>query len=333
MTDESTRNRHDSSGPAQGVDGAGERALRNLFAHVAPREAPPAAVAAEIRAAVYAEWDALTSRRVLLRRVGAVLAAAAVAGVAIVVLQRPGALGPEVAAVERIHGAIEIGGTPAAEGDAVRTNALLTTGAGEVALRLRNGASLRFAPQTRARFDDAGDAELLAGALYFDSAQSDSTGHFAVRTEVGTLHDVGTQFLATLRGNRLEVGVRDGRVTVERGDERVAATVGERLSVPRGAGPIDRQTMPTYGEAWAWADGLAPRFAIDGQRLVDFFGWVERETGRRVVYADAAAERAARETVLHGAIDLEPLPKLGAVLTLTDLGYTLDGERIIIRAR
>ena len=61
--------------------------------------------------------------------------------------------------------------------------------------------------------------------------------------------------------------------------------------------------------------------------------WVERETGRRIVYADATAERAARETVLHGAIDLEPLPKLGAVLTLTDLGYTLDGERIIIRAR
>ncbi len=312
----------------------GERVLRELFAHAAPREAPPARDAAEIRAAVYAEWDRRTGRRVLVRRVGAGLAAAAaVAGVAVFVLLRASAPGPQMATVTRVHGAIEIAGRPAAQGDGVAANVMLSTGAGEAALRLRDGASLRLSSQTRLRLDDNGSAELLAGALYFDSADASGAAPFAVRTGVGVLRDVGTQFVADLRSGRLEVGVRDGRVIVERGGERVAATAGERLSVPAGAGGIDRGVMATYGPDWAWVDGLAPRFAIDGKRLADFLGWVEHETGRRVVYADTDAEDTARQTVLKGEIDLEPLPKLAAVLALTDLGYSLDGERIVVRSR
>jgi hypothetical protein len=51
------------------------------------------------------------------------------------------------------------------------------------------------------------------------------------------------------------------------------------------------------------------------------------------VLADPAAERVARETRLKGSIDLEPLPKLAAVLALTDLTYSLEGERVVITAR
>jgi hypothetical protein len=36
---------------------------------------------------------------------------------------------------------------------------------------------------------------------------------------------------------------------------------------------------------------------------------------------------------MNGSIDLEPLPKLAAVLALTDLAYSLDGERVVITAR
>jgi hypothetical protein len=36
---------------------------------------------------------------------------------------------------------------------------------------------------------------------------------------------------------------------------------------------------------------------------------------------------------LHGSIDLEPLQKLEAVLTLVDLTYALEGDRVVINTR
>jgi hypothetical protein len=61
--------------------------------------------------------------------------------------------------------------------------------------------------------------------------------------------------------------------------------------------------------------------------------WFTAQTGRRVEFGSPAAERMARETVLSGSIDLEPLQKLSAVLVLTDLTYALENERVLINAR
>ena len=36
--------------------------------------------------------------------------------------------------------------------------------------------------------------------------------------------------------------------------------------------------------------------------------------------------------MLSGTVDLEPLLKLAAVIATTDLDYSLEGERIVIRA-
>ncbi|HUQ51827.1 MAG TPA: hypothetical protein VM692_06365, partial [Gammaproteobacteria bacterium] len=61
--------------------------------------------------------------------------------------------------------------------------------------------------------------------------------------------------------------------------------------------------------------------------------WFSRQTGRSVVFGSDAAERLARETRLSGSIDLAPLQKLSAVLTLTDLTYALEDERVVIETR
>ena len=67
-------------------------------------------------------------------------------------------------------------------------------------------------------------------------------------------------------------------------------------------------------------------------RSIDFLRWIEAQTGRTLVFADAASEQAARDTMLSGTVELEPLLKLAAVIATTDLDYSLEGERIVIRA-
>jgi hypothetical protein len=78
---------------------------------------------------------------------------------------------------------------------------------------------------------------------------------------------------------------------------------------------------------------MAPPFEINGRHLIEFLEWVAAQTGRTLEFADSAAERVARDTVLSGSIDLEPIPKLMAVLALTDLDYSIDGGRLLIAAQ
>ena len=313
-----------------------ERELEQLFAHAEPRAAPPPADEAFIREAVYAEWNELMGRRVRVRRFRMAAAAAAVASIAVVVatsVYRPPAA-PLLATVERSVGQVQIvsadGATPAARGARVHAGALLATGDGQTALRLAGNGSLRLAPGTQLRMLAPAEAELVAGLLYFDSESSSAA--LTIRTPQGDVRDVGTQFYTRVADDRLEIGVRDGRVAVAHDGDRSEVGAGEKLTVPDGAA-VRRETLPTYGAEWAWAERLAPPFEIDGRTLNEFLLWVAAQTGRDLVFSDSAAERVARIEVMRGSIDLEPLPKLDAVLATTDLSYTLDGGTIRVSSR
>jgi ferric-dicitrate binding protein FerR (iron transport regulator) len=168
--------------------------------------------------------------------------------------------------------------------------------------------------------------------VYFDSEDGAAAERLEVRTALGTVRDVGTQFVARLAGDRLDVGVRDGRVAIARAADSIDVRAGERVSVTNVANAPRREAVASFGADWDWAERLAPPFAIDGRPLIDFLRWVEAQTGRTLEFADPASEQAARDTVLSGSVDLEPLPKLAAVIATTDLDYSLDGERIVIRA-
>jgi hypothetical protein len=309
-----------------------ERAMQSLFAHVQPRDLPPAADEAEIRRALFDEWDAVTSRRAFLRRAVAAAAAAAIllATFGALLLRTGSAPAAVVASVERVRGDAQAGGVALTIGAAVPSGVRIDTHSGQVALRLANGGSLRLASQTRVTFTAADHATLDGGALYFDSENGEAP--VEVRTPLGVVRDMGTQFVARLAGERLDIAVREGRVAIERGSSAVDVAAGERVSVTSGAATPRRERSASFGGDWDWAERLAPPFDIDGRRLIDFLQWVEAQTGRTLEFADPASEQVARDTVLMGSIDLEPLPKLAAVLALTDLGYKLDGDRIAIRA-
>ena len=307
--------------------------LRDLFAHVRPRAAPPAELEAEIRQALFEEWDALTGRRALVRRFGAAVAAVVlIAGFAALLLRTSTAPAAIVASVERVHGNVEVDGVALTIGSRVPSAARIDTHSGQVALHLEGGGSLRLAPQTELTFAAAGRATLDAGAVYFDSEDGAPAQRLEVRTALGTVSDVGTQFVARLVGDELEVGVRDGRVAIARAADSIDVPAGERVSVRSGTSAARREAIATFGADWDWAERLAPPFAIDGRPLIDFLRWVEAQTGRTLVFADADCEQVARDTRLSGSIDLDPLPKLAAVIATTDLDYALDGERIVIRA-
>jgi hypothetical protein len=311
--------------------------LEQLFSHAQPRVMPPAADAEEIRRAVYAEWDAVTGRRVLVRRTGLAVAASVALAIA-VWLGAPDFTGslPVVAQVERVEGLVDgTDGEPLVAGGSVAAGDILATSTGQIALRLGSGGSLRVGPQSRVVLRGADAAELLAGVLYFDSEGGRAGADFTVATSLGTVRDVGTQFFARLDESmdRLDVGVRDGRIELATDSDSDEARVGERLSVTADAASIARTPIATFGEEWAWAERLAPRFEIDGRTMSDFLAWFAAQTGRTIVFASSEAERLARSTVLKGAIDLAPLPKLQAVIDTTRLDYVLDGERVVIDLR
>jgi FecR protein len=311
-----------------------ERTLEQIFARAEPRPAPPAEETESIRQAVYAEWDAMTRRRVWLRR-GLPLAAAAVvaaAGLAWLLSATLGAnpptAAPTVASVERVR---SVPGVHV--GDTLAEGAVVATSAGQVALRLAGGGSLRLGAETRLKLTGSSSAELATGVIYFDSGGERGIEAFTLGTPHGTVRDVGTQLVVRTPATTLEIGVRDGRAVLARAGRRHNVGAGDKLIAGSADGDVRREPTATFGEEWAWAERVAPPFDIDGRTLMDFLRWFEQQTGREIVFTDTTAERVARETVLNGSIDLEPLPKLAAVLTLTDLVYRLDGERVLISTK
>ncbi|HET7925037.1 MAG TPA: FecR family protein [Rhodanobacteraceae bacterium] len=313
-----------------------ERLLRQLFARAEPRPQPPASHTEEIRRAVLAEWDAVTGRRVWRKRAafGAVAAAALWAAFVYV------GGGPEpsvstalVARVEQVQGVVTTAsGARLGAGSGVVAGARLDSGEGQIALRLASGGSLRIAPRSRVVLVGGDEAELLAGVLYFDS-EAQRASEFAVLTELGRVRDVGTQFLVRLDDERLDVGVREGLVNVTRGAISDTAAAGERLVATQASNGLRRDSIPTVGDDWEWAERLAPPFDINGRTLGEFLAWFEAQTGRTVVFADAAVERVKRAAVLSGSVDLPPMQKLSAVLAVNDLTYVLDGDRVVIEMR
>src|SRR5690606_34360404 len=121
-----------------------ERMLERLFSHAEPRLAPPEEDAEEVRRAVFAAWDAATSRRVFVRRAGFASAAAVLLAVGFWVGfgPRPGDTLPPVARVELIDGSVQgADGERLFIGDAIEAGEIVSSQAGGVALRLATGGS------------------------------------------------------------------------------------------------------------------------------------------------------------------------------------------------
>ena len=312
-----------------------ERLLRQLFARAKPRPQPPPGDTEEIRRAVLAEWETVTGARVWRRRAAFAAVAAGLLVAAVVYVggggSGPSAPAPLIASVERAQGVVTTAdGARVSAGSGIVAGVQLQSGDGQLSLRLASGGSLRIGPNSRVVLASGDEAELLAGAVYFDSEQRRPSG-FVLSTGLGQIRDVGTQFLVRLDDQQLAVGVREGRVTLTRGADVDTAGVGQGLVASQAANGLRRDSIETFGADWEWAERLAPPFDINGRTFGEFIAWFEAQTGRTVVFADAALEREIRAAVQAGSVDEPPLQKLSTVLAINNLTYTLEGDRVVIR--
>lgn len=320
----------------------------------------PDAVAALIRAAGRREEPPLEAYRIVLAasettlrgkvrrrrwlRLGLGLAAALAVVVAVPFAYR--ALSPstaviEVARLDRQVGAIELreaGVAPwrvaAGRVVALRAGTRLRTHEGAAAgLALANGVSLRVDAVTEVEILEDARVRLRHGAVYADTGRGDGAS-ISVTTPAGTAHDFGTQFEVRYEGERLALSVREGRVALLSSAEPLMVDAGTRLAVDA-AGDVSRTTVATDDRSWQWAEAVAPVPDLDGKPVAALLAWVARETGLRLRYADAAVERQASATILHGAAGpLAPLDLLDVMLATTDFTYEVrDDGTIEVRRR
>jgi ferric-dicitrate binding protein FerR (iron transport regulator) len=211
-------------------------------------------------------------------------------------------------------------------GDAVAIGAALETGDGVMAaLALADGGDVRLNQRTALRLTDARELRIDRGAVYIDSGNGGAA--VIVRTPVGVVRDVGTQFEVGLANGVWRVRVRAGSIRYDRGDAQHAAAAGSELLV-HPDGSLVTRPAPTYGADWDWVVRAGPPFRVEGQTLAAFLDWVSRESGRRLEFAD---ERIRGETILHGSIDgLTAEEALGVILPACGLTHRVDARRVTI---
>lgn len=324
-----------------GGDAQDDSAVESLLRLAGPREPVPSDRMQRLKANARTEWQRQVRKRqgrLIAWSLGGLAAAAAIA------LVVRGAMGggpgtPGVAAfavVESLGREARL----AADGDgggAVRLEVgdqvaigphQLSVEAGTATLRLPGGAVMSI---------DRGSALTLAardvvtldrGAVYIDSG---GEAGLEVRTALGVVRDVGTQFEVRVTAARLRVRVRDGAVQIQRDRQRHQGRPGDEL-VLDATGRLTRHTVPVDGPAWSWTASGPPPFELEGRSLREFLDWVVGESGWQLRFADAAAEDKARTTTLHGSIQgLTPEQALAAVLPTSGVEHRLEGRVLSIR--
>jgi transmembrane sensor len=147
----------------------------------------------------------------------------------------------------------------------------------------------------------------LEGEAYF-VVQHDPIQPFVVRTALGIVEDLGTEFsVRAYRGEPLEVVVVAGEVSLRATSEASSVTLG-----PRDRGVLDARGVPTRYPPWTGG-----RLVLDGERLDSVLERLARASGLQIALNDSSlAQQRVTLTldpksvndVLHalaGALNLE----------------------------
>ncbi len=261
----------------------------------------------------------------------------------------PAVAGSSVAVLELVRGSVGVlpasaGGEASAllaldAGAAIHAGAVVetgspATGSGRAAFRLAGGESMRLDAETRVRVTSSSAVELEQGAVYFDSEGAGDGAGVEVRTTLGLVRDIGTQFevrlLEAATVESLRVRVREGEVVLEHRGESHGAGAGVELAIDAG-GTLRRGAVAIHGPDWDWVLETAPAPDIAGRPLPVFLDWVEREGGWTVRFTDVETAELAATTILHG--DLEGLTLTEAssmVFQGSGLAYRIAGQSFVV---
>ena len=332
----------DFQGPMAGSQADEAEAIARLLRLAGPRPGVPIDREARLRAGVRDHWIASVRRQQRLRWAVWTSASVAAASLLIVIAAMRGwrlldflpLSGTTVATVLQVEGfqGVPPSGVPAAGAD-LKSRAVLTTGSGDrMALRMRGGAVVRLDHATSLRLITASTIDLDSGAVYIDSGPGgNAASSLEIRTRLGIVRDVGTQFQVRVDPDGIQVSVREGVARLERAGASHDATAGIELSLGND-GALTSRTIPSTGGSWDWILGLAPTFQLEGRPLGEYLEWVGRETGLRIEFQDASLEADAKPVILHGSIDgLRPEESLAAVLPTCGMTHAIEDGSLIIQ--
>ncbi len=198
-------------------------------------------------------------------------------------------------------------------------------------LRWMRGGSLRLKSGSRLRILGMNQVELESGSLYVALTAPHAPQTLIVRTRLGLVEHIGTQFMLTLQGDSLDVGVREGAVRLT-GDASTAIAAGESVHVDR-AGSVARRAVGPDDPGWAWVG--APLYAFDpeGQPVMALLQWAALEKGRAVAFSTPEARALAERTVLHGSIrGLTVDQSLAMMLATTSLVAQIRDDAISVQS-
>lgn len=315
--------------------------LSQLLGLAGSRPPLPEDRARRIREAVLPAWrrEALSYRRRRLRTLVALaLAAGFVAAAGLVLWSRGGpSASPEAAVAMRFTGTAprieRPGGTEAklVEGSVVLQGDTVRTADGLAALELGDGSSLRLDAETEVSILEPKVVHLERGALYVDSgAEGRAEAGLAVRTPLGVVHEIGTQFEVRVEGGELRVRVREGEVRFA-GRQAVTRAVAEDALEVGGDGTVRRSRVSVYGPEWDWAVSIAPEYELDGRGLGDFLRWAARETGWTVRYSDPSIAVNVETISIRGPkATVSPRTALPLVLAASELTHQLQDGIVTI---
>jgi ferric-dicitrate binding protein FerR (iron transport regulator) len=279
----------------------------------------PDDAARRVREAVHDEWMDAIGRRRRTRWIGsAAVVAAAVATFVILQFTTP----QPQPAPRRV---VVAGGQT--NGAVIYVNDVYEIANGNTASLAWGNATLRLDGGTRVRIASPTELTLDRGAVYVDSNRSG----VVIRTAIGSVRDIGTQFEVRLAADRMRVRVREGRVDLQHGGATHSAEAGVELDADARGG-VTQHSIAKSGAEWDWVVRAAPPIHLDGRTLAEVVASVTRDEGVKAVWFDETA-RSAAPMRLHGDVPLTPEEALDTALVASGLTSRTDGDRLIIKRR
>jgi ferric-dicitrate binding protein FerR (iron transport regulator) len=224
---------------------------------------------------------------------------------------------------------------PLGRGDEVNAGSELATAErGRLALRLATGHSVRLDARTRVSVLSDRVIALTHGAVYVDSASPSgaAAGFVEIRTPLGSIRDVGTQFEVRWLTTSLRVRVREGKIALDGAGTSVEVEAGHELELGENGRIVTREW--TASEAGLeWIGGVTPPFPLEGRSLQQFLEWIARERGLQLRFASPDVASAAPEIRLNGSIDGMTLDEaLESVLLTCRMAHRVDGGTLLIQS-
>lgn len=337
-------------------DTDGEEMIGQLIAAAGPGETASAEAKQRVYAAVQSRWreslssrpgDAVRTRTAGWRRPARLRGLGLAAGIAAAAVtlywlqgSGPAALGgAEMARIAQIEGSAELvrgGDTERLAGTAVATeiragDRLTTTADGRLALDFATGLSLRIDVDTDLVLAAADAVELISGTIYLDSGEEAAAAALGVRTPLGSVEHIGTQYEVRLDGAALRVRIREGAVAYSGAGGRQIGMAGEELRFD-GTGLTGRSRIAPDADAWNWAAQLATLPPAEEYDLLETLAWAARESGLALVYQDPTTAARRAGDVVNGEYlaGYQPAETLTVLPQLTTIRFQIRDGRLIV---